>query len=188
MQFCGFGGAPSGDSSFYQQFGPVPAGAQLSFWHWDCNTSFSIDDAWQDAYITDTDGNILQTIFHQASNAECWINETVDLSPWVGQTIRVKFLVHQDGFGDLTSMSVDDVAVIVPGPCASTPTPTPRGYTRTEVAPDAASSSISYSVRTVRFGKLASRTSRVPASPPCQRAGRVKGRFAGDQEVLRCAS
>ena len=126
LQFCGLGGAPSGDSSFYQQFGPVPAGTQLSFWHWDCNTSFSIDDAWQDAYITDTDGNILQTIFHQASNAECWVHQTVDLAPYVGQTIRVKFLVHQDGFGDLTSMSVDDVAVVVPGPCASTPTPAPR--------------------------------------------------------------
>jgi hypothetical protein len=50
----------------------------------------------------------------------------VDLAPYVGQTIRVKFLAHQDGFGDLTSMFVDDVAVVVPGPCASTPTPTPR--------------------------------------------------------------
>ena len=109
VQFCGFGTSPFGDSSFYQEFGPVPAGAQLSFWHWNCNTAFSIDDAWQDAYITDTDGNILQTIFHQSSNAECWVHETVDLSPWVGQTIRVKFLVHQDGFGDLTSMFVDEV-------------------------------------------------------------------------------
>jgi hypothetical protein len=50
----------------------------------------------------------------------------MDLSPWVGQTIRVKFLVHQDDFGDLTSMFVDDVAVLVPGPCAPTVTPTPR--------------------------------------------------------------
>jgi len=128
LQFCGFalGTPPSGDSSFYQQFGPVSAGTQLSFWHWNCNTAFSIEDAWQDVYITDTDGNILQTIFHQLSNSECWINQTIDLSPWVGQTIRVKFLVHQDGFGDLTSMFVDDVFVVVPGPCAPTATPTPR--------------------------------------------------------------
>ena len=126
LQFCSFlfGAEPDGDSSFYQQFGPVPAGAELSFWHWDCTNPFDTD--YQDAYITDTDGNILQTIFHQASNAECWIHETVDLSPWVGQTIRVKFLVHQDGVGDFTSMFVDDVAVVVPGPCAPTPTPMPR--------------------------------------------------------------
>jgi hypothetical protein len=126
VQFCGFGTSPFGDSSFYQQFGPVPADAQLSFQHWNCNAAFSIDDAWQDAYITDTDGNILQTIFHQSSNSQCWVPETVDLSPWVGQTIGVKFLVHQDGFGELTSMFVDEVQVTLPGPCTSTPTPTPR--------------------------------------------------------------
>src|SRR5882724_6036235 len=128
LQFCGFvfGAEPLGDSSFYQEFGSVPANAQLSFWHWDCTTDVSIDFDWSDAYITDTDGNILQTIYHQLSNAECWIHETVDLSPWVGQTIRVKFLVHQDGFGDFTSMFVDDVQVTLPGPCVATPTPTPR--------------------------------------------------------------
>jgi N-acetylneuraminic acid mutarotase len=128
LQFCDFGTEPDGDSSFYQQFGPVPANAELSFWHWDCTTDIVTFDQ-QAVYITDTDGNILQTIFLQASNAECWVNETVDLTPWVGQTIGVKFLVHQDGFGDLTSMFVDEVQVTLPGPCASPtprPTPTPR--------------------------------------------------------------
>src|SRR6266498_2261309 len=130
LQFCGFGGAASGDSSFYQQFGPVPANATLSFWHWDCNTSFGIDFAWQDAYITDTDGNILQTIYHQMLSCQSWVNQRVDLTPWVGQTIGVKFLVHEDGFGDLTSTLVDDVGVFVAvahGPGTPRPTPTPRG-------------------------------------------------------------
>ncbi len=130
LQFCGFGAALSGDSSFYQEFGPVPASATLSFWHWDCNTSFSIDFAWQDAYITDTNGNILQTIYHHMLNCESWVNQRVDLTPYVGQTIRVKFLAHEDGFGDLTSMLVDDVGVFGSEPCPSPtprPTPTPRG-------------------------------------------------------------
>jgi hypothetical protein len=52
LQFCGFGNETAGDSSFYQEFGPVPANATLSFWHWDCTTD-SIDFDWQDAYITD---------------------------------------------------------------------------------------------------------------------------------------
>jgi N-acetylneuraminic acid mutarotase len=125
VQFCGFGTEIPGDSSFYQEFGPVLPNTTLSFWHWDC-TSDSITFDWQDAYITDTQGNILLTIYHQCSNNECWINQTVDLSPWVGQTIRVKFLVHQDSAGDLTSMFVDDVAVSALGPCAPTATPTPR--------------------------------------------------------------
>jgi hypothetical protein len=124
LQFCGFGNEPSGDSSFYQEFGPVPANATLSFWHWDCTTD-SIDFDWQDAYITDSNGNILQTIFHQCGNCQSWVNQTVDLTAFVGQTIRVKFLVHQDGFGALTGMFVDDVQLTLP--CGSiSPTPAPR--------------------------------------------------------------
>src|SRR6266545_5614935 len=59
---------PLGDSSFYQQF-TVPAGSStLSFWHMDC-TNDSITFDWQDAYITDSNGNILQTIFHLCDTA-----------------------------------------------------------------------------------------------------------------------
>jgi Kelch motif len=129
LQFCGFGTETPGDSSFYQEFGPVPANATLSFWHWDCSVD-SITFDWQDAYITDTNGNILQTIYHQCLNCQSWTNQRVDLTPYVGQTIRVKFLVHQDSAGDLTGMWVDDVGIFVAEPCASPtprPTPTPRG-------------------------------------------------------------
>src|SRR6516165_2176713 len=103
---------PLGDSSFYQQFGPVPASATLSFWHKDC-TFDSITFDWQDAYITDSNGNILQTIFHQCTNNQAWVQQTVNMAPYSAQTVRIKFLVHQDGFnppGDVTGMFVDDVS------------------------------------------------------------------------------
>src|SRR5437867_5158088 len=114
---------PLGDSSFYQQF-TVPAGTStLSFWHMDCtNDSISFD--WQDAYITDSNGNILQTIYHVCDTVD-WTNQTVDMSPYAGQTVRIKFLVHQDGFnppGDTTGMWVDDVVLYQP---CGTPSPTP---------------------------------------------------------------
>jgi hypothetical protein len=49
----------------------------------------------------------------------------VDLPSYIGQTIRIKFLVHQDGFGALTGMFVDDVQLTLP--CGSiSPTPAPR--------------------------------------------------------------
>ena len=115
------GGEPLGDSSFYQQFVVPAGGGTLSFWHWDFTTD-SISYDWQDAYITDSNGNILQTIFHQCANGQTWINTTTDLMPFAGQTVRVKFLVHQDGFGDDTGMYVDDVQLL--GPCGS-PSPTP---------------------------------------------------------------
>jgi len=115
------GPEPNGNSSFYQQFGPVPADAILSFWHWDYTTD-TITFDWQDAYITNTNGQILQIIFHQCQNGQTWLNATVDVSPYAGQTVRVKFVVHQNGAGQGTGMYVDDVVLATP---CGTPTPTP---------------------------------------------------------------
>jgi hypothetical protein len=126
---------PLGDSSFYQQFGPVPASATLSFWHKDC-TNDSIAFDWQDAYITDSNGNILQTIYHLCDTAD-WTNVTVDMTPYVGQTVRIKFLVHQDGFnppGDTTGQWVDDVALYAPCGTA-TPSPTPTATATATATP-----------------------------------------------------
>ena len=133
--FCGFpGGEALGDSSFYQQF-TVPAGTStLSFWHWDCTTD-SITFDWQDAYITDSSGNILQTIFHQCLDGETWINQQVDMTPFAGQTVRIKFLVHEDAFGDLTGMYVDDVVLYQP---CGTPSPTPTATATATATPTAA--------------------------------------------------
>jgi Bacterial Ig-like domain len=120
------GPEPNGQSSFYQQFGPVPANAILSFWHWDYTTD-TITFDWQDAYITNTSGQILQTIFHQCENGQTWLNTTVDMTPYAGQTVRVKFLVHQNGAGEGTGMYVDDVVLATPcGTPSPTPTPTAR--------------------------------------------------------------
>jgi hypothetical protein len=103
----------------------VPANAILSLWHWDYTTD-TIAFAFQDAYITNTNGAILQTIFHQCENGQTWLNATVDMSPYAGQTVRVKFVVHQNGAGgNLTGMYVDDVVLATP--CGTPPpTPTPR--------------------------------------------------------------
>jgi hypothetical protein len=53
------------------------------------------------------------------------LTSTVDLTSYIGQTIRVRFLVHQDGFGALTGIFVDDVQLTLPCGSAS-PTPAPR--------------------------------------------------------------
>src|SRR5439155_681221 len=80
---------PLGDSSFYQQFTVPAGGGTLSFWHKDC-TNDSIAFDWQDAYITDSNGNILQTIYHLCDNAD-WTNVQVDMTPHAGMTVRIKF-------------------------------------------------------------------------------------------------
>jgi len=115
---------PLGVSSFYQEFTVPPGGGTLSFWHKDC-TSDNITFDWQDAYITDSNGTILQTIFHVCNTVD-WTNEIVDMTRYAGQTVRIKFLVNQDGHnppGDTTGMWVDDVVLYISPPCTS-PTPT----------------------------------------------------------------
>src|SRR5205807_4844423 len=104
----------------------VPAGGgTLSFWVWP-HSFDSVAYDWQDAYLTDLQGNVLVAIMHVAWNAQTWTNRTYDLSAYAGQTLRVKFLVHEEGYGDETGMYVDDVAVLPPGGCpTATPPPSP---------------------------------------------------------------
>jgi hypothetical protein len=101
------GAEPLGDGAMYQSITVPAGGGVLSFWHKRFTTD-SIFFDWQDAYIQDGSGNTLSTIFHVCVNSD-WTQEVVDLSPFAGTTIRIAFLVHQDGFGDDTSMKVDDV-------------------------------------------------------------------------------
>ena len=60
---------------------------------------------------------------------ETWTNVTYDLGAYAGQTVRVEFLVHQDGAGDVAHMYVDDVMVIEP---CNTPTPATDTPTATQ--------------------------------------------------------
>jgi hypothetical protein len=123
------GTEPLGDSSIYQQFTVPTGGGTLSYWYYPYSED-TITYDWQDAYITDVNGNILTTIMHVCDNTQTWTHVTQDLSAYAGQTVRIKFLVHQDGFGDVTNMYVDDVSIS--GQCGSPgPTNTPSGPTAT---------------------------------------------------------
>ncbi|MEI7510022.1 MAG: hypothetical protein WCJ62_11230, partial [Flavobacterium sp.] len=99
-----------GDSSFYQTLNVPSGGATLSFWY-KPNTVDTIDFDWQDAYITDTNSNILATIMHVCSSSNTWTQVNYDLSSYLGQTVRVKFLVHGDNGGDPTNMYLDDIVM-----------------------------------------------------------------------------
>ena len=196
-EFCGTSPAaaqpPVGDSSFFQQF-TIPAGTStLSFWHWDC-TSDTITFAWQDAYITDGNGNILQTIFHQCNDTEQWVNQQVDTTPYAGQTVRIKFLVHQNGNTNLTGMYVDDVQLLVPcatptpSPTASptptttptaspTPTPTPTATVTFTPTPTATATATAMATFTPTVTPTASPAPTPTSTPPCDNGIIVNGGF-----------
>ena len=111
------GGEPLGDGSMYQSFAVGGGGGTLSFWTKKFTTD-SISFDWQDAYIQSNIGVTLATIFHDCATSD-WTQWTVNMAPYAGQTVRLEFLVHQDGFGDDTSMRVDDVTFnAVPEPAS----------------------------------------------------------------------
>jgi len=107
-----FGTEPNGNSSMYQTV-TIPASASnatLSFWYYG-GTTDSIRYDWQEAQIRTTSGKKLAQVMKVAANAQSWTQVTFNLSAYRGQTIELWFNVHQDGYGDLTYMYVDDVSL-----------------------------------------------------------------------------
>jgi len=108
------GTEPNGDSSLYQTI-TIPSTATkatLTFWYWPSTTD-TITYDWQEAQVQNTSGTTLAQIMKVCSNAQVWTQVTYDLTSYKGQTIRVYFNDHGDGFGDLTYMYLDDVTVNV---------------------------------------------------------------------------
>ena len=107
-----FGNEPRGNSTVAQTIS-IPASATtatLSFWYLPATTD-SIRYDWQEAQIRSTSGKTLAQVMKTSSDARSWVHVTYNLSAYRGQTIQLWFNVHEDGYGDLTSMYLDDVAV-----------------------------------------------------------------------------
>jgi hypothetical protein len=105
---------PNGDSSAYQSV-TIPANATtatLTFWY-STYTTDTIQYDWQEAQIQDSNGATLSQIFKLAANNSAWTQQTVDLKPYAGRTIRIYFNCHGDGATDPTTLYVDDVSVQV---------------------------------------------------------------------------
>ncbi len=106
------GTEPSGDSSIAQSVA-IPATATkatLSFWYWGATTD-SVTYDWQEAQFRSASGVKLAQVLHTASNAQVWTQVTFDATPHKGQTVQLWFNVHQDGYGDLTYMFLDDMSL-----------------------------------------------------------------------------
>ena len=110
---------PLGDSSFYQTIVVPPAAGVPHLTYWTIlNTTDTIAFDWQDVYVTNTSGAILATVQHVCITQANYTLTDFNMTPFAGQTVRIKFLVHQDGFGDNTSMRVDDISVAPTVPVA----------------------------------------------------------------------
>lgn len=104
----------NGNSSIYQTVAiPTGAAASLTYWYW-ASTTDTISYAWQEAQIQNTSGTTLAEVMKVASNTKTWTQVTYNLTPYAGQTVRVYFNAHGNGYSsDYVYMYVDDVAVTV---------------------------------------------------------------------------
>jgi Calcineurin-like phosphoesterase len=138
-------GTYSADMNISQSVAIPASGATLSFyWYPVCNDTITYD--WQTVEVRSTSGATLATLFKVCDNSQVWKNVTYDLSKWAGQTVKLWFNDHDDGYSstDATYYYLDDVSVTANGTVASD--------FSVAVAPStqsvAAGSSVSYTVST----------------------------------------
>jgi subtilase family serine protease len=113
----------------------VPTNGQLSFWVYQGSNEgqlgYGTRYAWQAAYLLNQSGSILKT-FYKTVNNNGWINYTINLSAYAGQTDYIYFGCYGDGYNrTYVYQYVDDVQWLnqstpTPSPTpTATPTPTP---------------------------------------------------------------
>ncbi len=105
-------GEPLGDTQISQTLtlssGSTPT---LSFWEWPLTTdSVTFDQQYVRVQPINPPGPVV-VLMNEARDDETYIHRTFDLSQFAGSTVKLIFGVHQDGFGDVTGMFVDDISV-----------------------------------------------------------------------------
>lgn len=104
---------PLGDSQISQVLTlPLGSSPQLSFWEWPLTTdSVTFDQQYVRVTPISPAGPTV-VLMNEARNDRTYILRQFDMSAFAGMTVKLTFGVHQDGFGDITGMFVDDVAVL----------------------------------------------------------------------------
>jgi hypothetical protein len=105
-------GEPLGDTQISQTL-TLSAGSTptLSFWEWPLTTdTVTFDQQYVRVQPISPPGPVV-VLMNEARDDETYIHRTFDLSQFAGMTVKLIFGVHQDGFGDVTGMFVDDISV-----------------------------------------------------------------------------
>ncbi len=126
----------------------VPSNGVLSFWVYQGSNEgqlgYGTRYAWQAGYLLNQRGSILTTFYKTVNNTNGWVNYTVNLSAYAGQTDYIYFGCYGDGYsGTYVYQYVDDVAWAggaspSPSPSSSPtagPTPTPTAKPTSTPAP-----------------------------------------------------
>ena len=106
---------PLGNSEISQVV-TVPSGAaaMLTFWEWPYSTDIVTYDQQYVRVTPVSPAGAPVVLMNEARNDQTYVQRQLDLSQFAGQTVRITFGVHQDGFGDITGMYLDDISFMVP--------------------------------------------------------------------------
>lgn len=109
-----FSSAPFGDSAISQVLAiPRATGQTVSFWEWSQGSGFNFFDQ-QYVWVTPLDpSGPTVALMSELSSTQSYLERQFSLDPFAGQTVRLTFGVHQQGFGGSTGMFIDDVTTSV---------------------------------------------------------------------------
>jgi hypothetical protein len=123
---AGAGGGDAVTLSSARQAIQIPADAaavRLQWSHLDrtdeaTSTAPGSDSERQEVLLLNGDGVTLAVLQSGRRNDSDWVTESVDLSPYIGQSLVLAFDVHNDGNGRATWQYLDDVTLFV---CTAAP-------------------------------------------------------------------
>ena len=111
----------------------VPASGALTLWVNESTSETSTNVADQEGDILDSSGNVTATLFIEDGNTNGYVQKTIDMSSYAGQSVTLFFGIYGSGSTtDYNNIFIDDVsltgssATATPGSTptpASTPTP-----------------------------------------------------------------
>lgn len=127
-------GEINGDAGVCQQV-TIPTSGTLTFWEYASSNESSTTYSYQEAALLDSTGAVVAELYQAIDNTGGWVQRSVNVSAYAGQSLWLYFGVHGDGYAsDYTTLYVDDVslssgtATPTPTPTATpAPTPTPVG-------------------------------------------------------------
>lgn len=118
-------GEINGDAGVCQQV-TIPSSGTLTFWEYASSNESSTTYAYQEAALLDSTGAVVAELYQAVDNTGGWVQRTVNVSAYAGQSLWLYFGVHGDGYAsDYTTLYVDDVSLS--GGATPAPTPTPVG-------------------------------------------------------------
>ncbi|MDQ6926041.1 MAG: hypothetical protein M3154_07380 [Candidatus Eremiobacteraeota bacterium] len=104
-------GEINGDAGVCQLI-TIPASGVLTFWYYGFSNETSMTYAYQEAELFNSSGVTVKMLWQGVDETNAWVQKTIDVSAYAGQSLYLYFGVHGDGYtGAYTIQYVDDVSL-----------------------------------------------------------------------------